>query len=408
MNKPRSRERAVCAKLRPPRNPSVLFLAVAGALAAACGSTPSFQLFGGPERPSAERTAPASGEGGAGIGGSAEAGVSIRGSGGVGVTGGAHNGSASGGDVGSSGGAGSSGSSGGIDAGGTGAIPGSGGDGGARGSGGGSGAQPTGGASPGGGPASGGAGNGGGGTGDDGGPPDRPPCVTKPSEIVLIGDSYVNWATHTFQADLTRVSGIGSRLYAMGGASMATGGITTLIPDQFENALKADSGIRVVVMDGGGNDILVPAATWVGGSECKNRADSPNVPVCQQIVQATFDRERKLMDRMADAGIRDVVFFFYPTVPNGTVLGGSNPNAIAAWARPQVKAGCDEAYERTGRRLRCHFVDLVPVFQGHPEYFTTADIHPNTSGSAQMAKAVWSTMTSDCVAQKANSGCCEP
>jgi hypothetical protein len=125
-------------------------------------------------------------------------------------------------------------------------------------------------------------------------------------------------------------------------------------------------------------------------------------------VQASLDREQVLMARMADVGVRDVIFFFYPIVPNGTVLGGSNPNAIATWALPKVKAGCENAYGHTGRRLRCHFVDMVPVFQGHPEYFAIGDIHPNTTGSAAMAKAVWGTMTSACVAQKASSSCCQP
>jgi hypothetical protein len=114
------------------------------------------------------------------------------------------------------------------------------------------------------------------------------------------------------------------------------------------------------------------------------------------------------MDRMADVGVRDVVFFFYPIVPNGTTLGGRYPNAISGWARPKVREQCDGTYQRTGGRLRCHFVDLVPVFQGHMNYFATGDIHPNTSGSAAMARAVWETMRSACLAQSASSGCCKP
>jgi hypothetical protein len=246
------------------------------------------------------------------------------------------------------------------------------------------------------------------GTGGSGGISEPPPCLNKPSQAVLIGDSYVNWVTHSFRADLARLTGESWRLYASGGAAMASGGIGTLIPQQFENALRADSDIRVVVMDGGGNDILLPASSWAGGGECNDRMDSPNVPVCRQIVQASIERERVLMDRMADVGIRDVLFFFYPIVPNGTVLGGRYPNAISAWARPQVKEQCDGTYQRTGGRLRCHFVDMVPVFEGHPEYFATGDIHPDTSGSAAMARAVWNTMKSACIAQKASSGCCQP
>jgi hypothetical protein len=70
-------------------------------------------------------------------------------------------------------------------------------------------------------------------------------------------------------------------------------------------------------------------------NDCKNSANSPNLPVCQQIVQTSLDREQVLIERMADVGVSDIIFFFYPIVPNNTVLGGANPNAITAWARPR-------------------------------------------------------------------------
>jgi hypothetical protein len=405
MNKTRSLTGRARARLVAPANRARLLLAVASALLTACGSSTNTDLFGksvgdepkgrGTGGNSVDDRAGAPGSGG----GNGDAGANAG-------TGGFDTGGTSsvfgGGAGGISGGSGAGGIGGG-----SGAARGDAGTAGVTNPGGAGGDQGAGGTQAGGTTGSGGSVTGGI-DGGSGGAPEQPPCVTKPSQTVLIGDSYVNWTTHTFQADLARQAGASFRLYAMGGASMATGGITTLIPDQFENGVRADKDIRVVIMDGGGNDILVPAATWIGGGTCKNRADSPSVPVCQQIVQASLDREQVLMDRMADVGVRDVVFFFYPTVPNGTILGGTNPNAIASWASPKVKAGCEGAYDRTGRRLRCHFVDMVPVFKGHPEYFATGDIHPNTSGSAAMAKAVWETMTSACVAQKAGSGCCQP
>ncbi len=69
---------------------------------------------------------------------------------------------------------------------------------------------------------------------------------------------------------------------------------------------------------------------------------------------------------------------------------------------------CEGAYERTGHQLRCHFVDMIPVFDGHPEYFAAADIHPNFEGSAAMARAVWDKMVAECVGQHESSGCCTP
>jgi lysophospholipase L1-like esterase len=51
---------------------------------------------------------------------------------------------------------------------------------------------------------------------------------------------------------------------------------------------------------------------------------------------------------------------------------------------------------------------MIPVFDGHPEYFAFADIHPNSTGSQAMAKAVVKVMKDACIAQPASSGCCTP
>lgn len=234
-----------------------------------------------------------------------------------------------------------------------------------------------------------------------------PQCVQKASQVVLIGDSYINWASHTLPADLARESGQSWRNYAVGGFSMGSGGLG-LIPPEWDQAIAADPDIRTVVMDGGGNDMLIPAATWMGGADCKNNANSPNLPVCQMIFQTALDAATALMTKMADHGVRDVVYFFYPHVPNGTLLGGTAPNAILDYALPKVKAFCDDAINMNGGKLRCHFVDLVPVFEGHADWFAPTDIHPNTQGSAAMAKAIWAKMKEDCVGQPESSGCCEP
>ena len=103
-----------------------------------------------------------------------------------------------------------------------------------------------------------------------------------------------------------------------------------------------------------------------------------------------------------------VIYFFYPNVPEGTVVGGTHPNAILEYAVPLVKDFCDGTADRSSGKVICHFVDLRPVFSGHADYFAPTDIHPNATGSAAMAKAVWQTMEDNCLAQPESSDCCEP
>ena len=103
------------------------------------------------------------------------------------------------------------------------------------------------------------AGSGAAGTGaaGTGGPMAMPPCTTRASQVGIFGDSYINWGTHTFPDDLATAVGETWRMYAVGGYSMGSGGIG-LIPPTFDQALAADPDIIAAVMDGGGNDILIP------------------------------------------------------------------------------------------------------------------------------------------------------
>ena len=112
--------------------------------------------------------------------------------------------------------------------------------------------------------------------------------------------------------------------------------------------------------------------------------------------------------RAADAGVRDVVYFFYPNVPAPTLIGGTNPNNMLNWSYPQVEELCMNTASETEGRLRCHFIDTRPLFAGHDDWFAPTDIHENSTGSQAIAKAIVELMQERCLAQPAASGCCSP
>lgn len=220
-----------------------------------------------------------------------------------------------------------------------------------------------------------------------------------------IGDSYMNWVSHTFPQDLDAAAGVTFRpTYSIGAYAMGSGGIG-LIPTQFDTALSQDKDIIAVVMDGGGNDVLVPAP---GRPDCKNMANAGMVAGCQQIVTDAMAAAETLMNKMVAAGVRDVIYFFYPHVPAPTLIGGNYPNVMLDYALPKVKAFCDGVTAKTQGKGNCWFVDTVPLFEGHPEYFAETDIHENSAGSKVIAKAVVDMMKSKCIAQPVSSGCCTP
>lgn len=266
--------------------------------------------------------------------------------------------------------------------------------------------------------------DGGDGDGDSGLADDRPPCLEDPRELILLGDSYVHWISHTFPQDFAATYGApavgvwdvpydeGGRNYAVGGYAMATGG-WGLIPEELPLAVADYPNIKAAVMTGGGNDFILVSAEWEGGDLCRNDPSPMPQQVCQDIVQAALDAGHQLMLDAADAGLRDVVYFFYPNIPDGTWVGGDHPNALLDWSYPKVQALCDDAEANTGGRLRCHFLDMRPVFAGHPEYFAggtfgEGDIHENSVGSKAMAEAIVKLMKDRCIAQPAISGCCAP
>jgi hypothetical protein len=168
--------------------------------------------------------------------------------------------------------------------------------------------------------------------------------MKNPNQVISMGDSYMNWGTHTFPQDLNDAAGVTFRpTYAVGGFSMGSGGIG-LIPPLFDTALSQDKDIIAVVLDGGGNDLLIPA---IGRPDCKNMADAATTPGCQAIVTDALAAVSALTQKIAAAGVHDVIYYFYPRVPTPTVLGGTHPNVMLDYALPKTKAFCDGVVTET-------------------------------------------------------------
>jgi hypothetical protein len=254
----------------------------------------------------------------------------------------------------------------------------------------------------------GGSGVGGSGT-DSGTSGAMPPCVTKGTQGAFIGDSYITGAlSPALQATLDPIlmmnGAVGGYINdAVAGTSMGSGGIA-LIPPQFDTALATSKDIRLVIVDGGGNDILLPAM-----GNCKNEMGSSKDPVCQMIVETGRAAAKTLMLHMADSGVKDAIYFFYPHIPPGSVLGGTNPNEMLDYAAPLVKMDCDATLATTGGRMACHFIDLRGPYGDAPYSNIGGDgVHPTQSGQTISATQIWNVMKSSCLGQPVSSGCCKP
>lgn len=182
------------------------------------------------------------------------------------------------------------------------------------------------------------------------------------NEVLIVGDSYFPAAGSEIPNELRRLSGANYRDVSVGGTKMAA-----IAMSYSRNRTPQP---KVVIMDGGGNDIL------------QNPGCAPG---CAQEVQAVTDA-RNFLKQMATDGVKDVVFIFYYDMPS--------LKAGLDWMRPKMLAECQQS------PVPCHFVDNQPLFAGKDaSTYTTDGIHPNKQAADLIAKQVWDRMQMDCIAQ---------
>ena len=224
--------------------------------------------------------------------------------------------------------------------------------------------------------ASGAAGNGGDGGGGTGG------CTSSEvnaNQVVILGDSFFG-ATHQITAyleDLARGAGaldVGERYRdysALLNNALALGG--NGIAAQYA-AAAAEARVEVVIMNGGGTDVLAGACATPSSD-------------CPVIVEASLAAEA-LLAQMAADGVAHVVYAFYPDPVD------PNLRAKVDALRPQIEAVCQAS------PVACHFVDLRSTFADfYTEYIQPDGINPTAAGSQAAAGAIWETMQTNCIAQ---------
>jgi lysophospholipase L1-like esterase len=250
------------------------------------------------------------------------------------------------------------------------------------------------------------AGSGGtGGTGGTLGTTFKRPCIQDGKEVVFIGDSYSNYAiAHrplaSFLGEIAAkegalMAGDSYRDLAVAGTTLAAPPAD--IPNQWETA-KATKPIKVVVMTGGGNDVLI------NNQQCRAEGSESKAD-CKEVVQNSLDTAKKLFTDMQGTGVSDVLYFWYPHIPGGLLTGYERGTSISDYTYPMLEAIAKSASTDT---FHVYTVPTVAIFENHPEYFYSDGLHANDTGEAKIAEAIWKAMKDNCIGQAASSGCCMP
>jgi hypothetical protein len=248
----------------------------------------------------------------------------------------------------------------------------------------------------------------------------------------MLGDSYMDRNYGNVGANIiadaqnagSLAAGTNYREYYLAGAAVNNGSGQLNIPYQYTSMAKTDlfvtnpTDIKVVIMDGGGNDVLIDQQSCLrDATAAAQMADTG----CMNAVSGAVAATKKLWQQMATDGVKHIVYFFYPHLDpaGGGLLPAPSPgvNLIDDYAAPLYQqACCGSSFTPTSTNATCRgnapgtdctFVDTRPAFAGHsgaagepgPDYILTDHVHPNAMGSVVIANLVWQAMVAGCVAQ---------
>jgi len=199
------------------------------------------------------------------------------------------------------------------------------------------------------------------------------------NQVLVIGDSFFA-TTHQITAYLesrARDAGavsVGERYRdrsSLLSNALALSG--TGIEDQYTAGF-AEAEVKVVVMNGGGADVLLGSC------------DSANASCA--VITAAAAAAQELFMQMAADNVQQVVYAFYPDP------GDANVKARMDALRPLIQSACENA------PLPCRWVDLRTTFAGHyAEYVQADQLNPTDAGARASAEAIWGVMQQYCVAQ---------
>jgi hypothetical protein len=195
-----------------------------------------------------------------------------------------------------------------------------------------------------------------------------PHALVKAGEVLWIGDSWITipGTQRTRVRDLARAAGaIGPDEDYVSLAAPAT--TFAAIANQYNTREAGATKVKVLLMTGGGWDTIM-----AGGSNAS----------VTSVVEAFKQHLAKVA---SDGTVQHVIYFLYPeltTIPRVADL------------RLGLEPACAQSL------VACHFLDLQPLWVGHPEYTSVPDgIQASEAGAKVMAEQIWAIMQRNCIAQ---------
>ena len=200
-------------------------------------------------------------------------------------------------------------------------------------------------------------------------------------QVVFIGDSIFALSGE-LQDFLEDYAGETFRRYTISGAEITGGIFATDIATQFENAKSDNPNIDTVVMDGAGNDILIPIITLFDIYNCKTEWYQwwGLSSTCKNLIDNLYVEVVNVLNGIDASGVDNVIFQGYYYTKNALLWLDSVEEAID-YGDMRLAQACANS------SANCTFVDPRPVIRDRD--IIIDGIHPATSGSRKMANLIW-------------------
>lgn len=225
-------------------------------------------------------------------------------------------------------------------------------------------------------------------------------------QVIWLGDSIfaLSGATADYLEELT---GQRYREYYVSGADMINGAIPFVptIREQFDNAFDENPNVRTLIMDGGGNDVLISnkslcSSDWRYSPGANiEEAEASLDPGCIELLDDIRDAFEEMSTEGFNKGVEKGIYMcvYYLNMPELDAVG---------------KYGWDMAHldiQQINRDInaddtrRVVFVDPRDEFWGKDGLITSDNIHPSDAGSKILANVLHQAMVDNCIEQDA--GC---
>jgi lysophospholipase L1-like esterase len=202
------------------------------------------------------------------------------------------------------------------------------------------------------------------------------------NQVVTLGDSIFD-LSDKLQGNLERYAGQTFRKYTLNGAQLSNDGIgVTPVVGQYAQAKSDNADIQTIVMNGGGNDILIPVVAQFDPYRCKTRwyQFGQLSSKCQNFIDDLYVESVDILNDMDNDGVENVIYLGYYYTKNALLPLKSLKQAVDYGNNILARACVNSTVDCTFINPSSSIVNRDIILDG---------IHPASSGSRKLADLIW-------------------